>query len=246
MDPKASFGTNETLRIVVPGYYFLAMLHLYLGALNRNILHALGSEVGLFMFLIVGLAVGFVFFTLNYPNRRMAYTQGQPSEYLLKRSKELAKEWGSPPIELRDGEHIQLYLYILNNFIPQTFHEVVMVRGGLYFCITYVWSISLLWCILSALSLVLLCLLRCLGYSSLVPLGINSYLLLSLYCVLQFVMFAILYFPKRADRILKLLFYDQTEWMKLNEPLITYLLEKRLDPRAFQFLSPAAEADQSQ
>jgi hypothetical protein len=239
MEPKVSFGARETLTIVVPGYYFLAMFYLYIGALKREWLESLGGEVGLTLFLIVGLAVGFVLFTFNWPTRRKAYNTGLPSEYLWKRSLQLADELGSQKIELnkKTSEHVQLYLYILNNYLPSTFHEIIIVRGGLYFCITYVWLISLIWGVVGGLTAIVLSSLQCAGIALPFDRGAGSRPVLVIYSLFQFTMFALLFFPKRADRIIRVLYFDQIEWMKLNERLVTHLLKEREDPRVHEFFA---------
>lgn len=239
MEPKVSFGARETFTITIPGYYFLATFYLYIGALNKDWLQALGGEVGLSLFLIIGLAVGFIFFTFNWPNRRKAYNTGQPSEHLWKLSCELSKKPGSSSIELdkKKLEHVQLYLYILNNFLPSTFHEVIIVRGGLYFCITYVWLISLIWFVVGGLTVVVLSGLKCMNIALPFQLGSRSFCVLLLYSVFQFVIFASLFFPKRVDRIVRVLYYDQIEWMNLNERLVAHLLKEREDPRVHEFFA---------
>jgi hypothetical protein len=238
MEPKVSFGARETLTIIIPGYYCLAMLYLYLAALDREWVRAFEGEMGLSLFLIIGLAVGFIFFTFNWPNRRKAYNTGQPSEYLWQLSKQLAEQLGSPGIELnrKSSEHVQLYLYILNNFLPSTFHEVIIVRGGLYFCITYVWLISLGWCLVGVLTVATLVVLKCTGVAVPFDLGAGT-VLVSLYSVFQFAVFALLFFPKRVNRIVQVLYYDQIEWMKLNKRLVTHLLSEREDPRVHEFFA---------
>ena len=236
MEPKVSFGARETLTITIPGYYFLAMFYLYVGALNRQWLQGLGGEVGLFLFLIIGLAVGFVFFTFNWPNRRKAYNTGQPSEYLWQMSSSSGFE-----LNKKRSEHIQLYLYILNNFLPSTFHEVIIVRGGLYFCITYVWLISLIWFVVGGLTVVVLSVLKCTSVALPFGPGADSRPLLLAYSIFQFVIFACLFFPKRVDRIVQVLYYDQIEWMKLNERLVVHLLREREDPRVHEFFTAAGE-----
>lgn len=244
MDPKSSFGINETLRIVVPGYYFLAMVCLYARAANLQALQNLSSDVSFFLFIMVGLAIGFVFFTFNYPNRRDAYREGLPSDHLWKFSHEQAAKLQSPKIALdkSQNEHVQLYLYILNNFFPQTFHDVIIIRGGLYFCITYVWLISVICFFLGFASFVALGVLKCLGQSFLgFPIDRERFYALALYSALQFTLFALLFFPKRADRTLRVLYFDQIEWMKLNEPLIRHLLTERLDPTVFKYFPPNKE-----
>jgi|SRR5579863_4047505 len=237
MEPKVSFGARETLTIIIPGYYFLAMLYLYVAALNREWIRTFEGETGLFLFLIIGLAVGFIFFTFNWPNRRKAYNTGQPSDYLWKMSCELSKKQSLPGLELdkKNREHVQLYLYILNNFLPSTFHEVIIVRGGLYFCITYVWLISLIWFVVGGLTFAVLNL-KCI-IALPFELGAESRLTMLVYSVFQFVIFAFLFFPKRVDRIVQVLYYDQIEWMKLNQKLVTHLLKDREDPRVHEFFA---------
>jgi len=77
MDPvsKASFGLNETLRILIPGYYSLALIYLYVASLDRSLLSFAES----FPSIMIGLGLGFVFYSWNYPNKRRVYQSGSPA-----------------------------------------------------------------------------------------------------------------------------------------------------------------------
>lgn len=241
MEPvsKASFGLNETFRIIVPGYYFLALVYLYL-----RILGAHSQELSeSFPSIMLGLALGFILYSWNYPNRRSAYQKGQPSDYLRNRSHLLAEELKKPDVELKPDQHIRLYLYILNNFLPQTFHEVVIVRGALYYCVVYVWMLSGVLGILGLATLLLggvLCLLT--GSKSIwlcglcVTLDNGRICALAAYSLGMIMVWLLLTKPNRIDRTLSYIYKDQIEWLKLNDPLVRYLLQNQTDPRAVKLV----------
>ena len=144
---------------------------------------------------------------------------------------------------MKSDERIRLYLYILNNFLPQTFHEVVMVRGSLYYCVTYVWLIS---GILGAVGFATLllseltCLLPCSPHIWLcgptIVLDHRRIATLIIYSVSQTLIWLVLKYSKRIDRTLTFIYLDQIEWMKLNDPLVEYLLVNRVDPRVYSIL----------
>jgi hypothetical protein len=235
MDPvsKASFGLNETLRIIVPGYYSLALFSLYLIPDRKS------GYLETFPALMIGLVFGFMWYSWDYPNKRRVYNTGLPSGYLLERSKQLATTHKNPEIELKsqkpEQEHIELYFYILNNFLSPTFHEVVITRGSLYYCVTYIWFIS---AILGALGFVSLLIGRCAGLLT------DDRSLWVLCCSLfQLLIFLVLRVFNRMDHTLATIYKNQIAWMKLNEPLIEHLLVNRVDPHVYGFLDGARRTE---
>ena len=92
----------------MPGYYAFAVLWLYSAALYPNL-----WEKGLpdaFLSLLIGLVIGFILYSFNYPNKRSEYNQGQPSEHLRRRSIELAQDSTKNIKPLTGDEHIRIYL----------------------------------------------------------------------------------------------------------------------------------------
>jgi hypothetical protein len=242
---KASFGLNESLRIAIPGYYTLALFYLYLAALNgRFLTYGLADSL---LTLVFGLGAGFVLNSFNYPNRRAVYKKDQPSEHLRKISQRLSEELKRPEIELKttevDREHVRLYFYILNNFFPQTFHEVVMVRGALYYSITYVWLVSGIFGLLGIATLVLEGASKCLTRTAGLHLCDFEVLIderhvctVAAYSAFQLMIWFLLTHRNRTDGALTIIFRDQIEWLDLNAPLVRYLIVERTDPRVFGHL----------
>jgi hypothetical protein len=230
MDPlsKASFGLNETLRIVIPGYYSLALIYLYFIADKK-----LSGYTETFPVLMIGLALGFIFYSWDYPNKRHVYNTGLPSNYLLKRSKDLAITRNKPEIELKsqkpEQEHIEFYFYILNNFLSPTFHEVVITRGSLYYCVTYVWFIS---GIFGAVGFVSLLIGRCISVLT----GDQSLWIFGCSLIQLLIFFVLRVVFNRMDRTLSTIYKNQITWMKLNDLLVEYLLVNRVDPRVHDFV----------
>jgi len=249
MDPvsKASFGVDETLRIVIPGYYSLAAIYLFLTTLGGRPLGVADS----FPLIMAGLVLGFILYAWDFPNKRAVYNKGQPSGYLLDLSKQLATKLNRPNIELKYDERTRLYFYIFNNFVPQTFHEIVLFRGALYYCVTYVWLISGILGVVGFATVLMfgaVCMLRgphslWICGSELVPeprricaLIIYSTSLTLIWLFLKYLNMGKTDKLNRFDRMLTIIFRDQIEWLELNKPLVEHLLINRVDPRAYAFL----------
>ena len=111
---KASFGLLETLRVVLPGYYFSATAYLFLSVFGVSV-GSLREES--LVSLIVGLGVGFGLYSLNLPNKRRVYNSNQPSQHLRKFSQELSNQLGRPEIALSDFQAVGTYLYVLNKLL---------------------------------------------------------------------------------------------------------------------------------
>lgn len=223
---KASFGLLETLRIVLPGYYFSATAYV--------LLPLLGVEVGSpkeesLISLILGLAVGFVLYSLNLPNKRAVYSREQPSEHLRKLSLDLSQELHRPDLKLSGFRAIGTYLYILNNYFPQTFHEVVMVRGALWYCMTYFGYTSFFFGVLAGL------LALCSRFLCRPFLRIDFHYIL--FVVAELAIGTLIFMTGRTDRMLQAVYKDQILWMDLNKRLLRYILLEGEDPKLNRLLS---------
>jgi hypothetical protein len=242
---KLSFGINETLRIIVPGYYLLAALSLYLHVICPKLLAE--SFPGSFVAIVAGLILGLILYSFNHPNRRDAYKRGLPSAELMKRSKTLK---GATALDKNQAK--QLYFYILNNFMPQTFHEVVMVKGALYYCITYVREISASLALLGLLTAAVAYIHHCFhgvwawswcGFDFFV----NGWRIcgMLLYIVVQFVTYVCLWYhspneENRADAMLHGIYDDQIKWMEMNSPLVNDLITFQKDRRVDAYFKDAS------
>jgi hypothetical protein len=239
---KLSFGINETLRIIVPGYYLLAALSLYLHVISPKLL--VEGFPGSFVAIVAGLILGLILYSFNHPNRRDAYKRGLPSAELIKRSKALAT---TDVPALNEDQARQLYFYILNNFMPQTFHEVVMVKGALYYCITYLREISASLALLGLLTAAVAYIHHCFqgvwawswcGFDYFV----NGWRICGMlfYTIAQFVIYICLSYhspakENRADAMLHGIYDDQIKWMEMNSFLVDDLIIRQKDPRVYAY-----------
>lgn len=236
---KASFGLSETLRIVIPGYYLLVAIASYLVTLFPSLRStALPDSV----FILAGLALGFILYSVNYPNRRAEYKKKLPSTGLIAQAKGLGKPLG-------DTEHIRLYFYILNNFFPQTFHEVVMVRGALYYCVTYFWACSGIFALIGLVTFAFVGIGRLAYGARTFSIGTvhvatddRTVWAALLFTVVHALIWYFLTHPNRTDRMFWVICDDQKEWLGVNRPLVEYLIRYRTDPRVLEILKSARGA----
>jgi hypothetical protein len=223
---KASFGLLETLRVVLPGYYF--------SATGYVLLFVLGVAVGplkeeSLVSLVIGLGVGFGLYSLNLPNKRAVYEKNQPSEHLQKLSHEMSRRLNRPEIDLKKFDAVGTYLYVLNNYFPQTFHEVVMVRGALWYCMTYFGMISLFFSFLATVALAL-------SYIPCISVHFAHLGSAAVFIVAELGLGILIFTTGRTDRMLQAVYKDQILWMDLNKRLLEYILSKREDPKLNRLL----------
>lgn len=237
---KLSFGINETLRVIVPGYYLLAALSVYFHVICSKPLAE--SFPDSFVAIVAGLILGLILYSFNRPNRRDAYNRGLPSAELIERSKTLR---GATALDKDQAK--QLYFYILNNFMPQTFHEVVMVKGALYYCITYVREISASLAFLGLLTAAVAYIHHCVrGAWAWSWCGFDFFGTgwrvcgILLYTIIQIVIcFCLGYHSSkkenRADAMLRGIYDDQIKWIRMNALLVDDLITRQKDPRVYGY-----------
>jgi hypothetical protein len=224
---KASFGLLETLRVVLPGYYFSATAYVFLSVLGASV-GPLKEES--LVSLVVGLGVGFGLYSLNLPNKLRVYNKDQPSEHLRKFSHEIAEKLHRPEIQLTKFQAVGTYLYVLNNYFPQTFHEVVMVRGALWYCMTYFGITSLLFGAIASI-VAIADHVPCLSWAW----RAGPYLVV--FAVAELGLAFVIFITGRTDRMLQAVYKDQILWMDLNKRLLEYILSKGEDPKVKRLLS---------
>ncbi len=124
----SSFGTYESLRILVPGFSFATLLLFFVMCfLPRYGEYDSHGIAGVLLFLFVAVVSGLTMYAKEASKRRKAFLENQPSGYLKERSKLLKNT------DLLDDTNARrLYFYILNNHVPQTFHDKIFFFGTVY------------------------------------------------------------------------------------------------------------------
>jgi hypothetical protein len=218
MESRSSFGMYEILRIVVPGFYVMVLLLLFLDVFFPNISawahEALGSTV-----LVLGgsLVAGVSLYVKETPKRRRAFIDNQPSTYLLNRARLLGD---IPP--LNDEEAQRMYFYILNHHMPSSFHEKIFFFGTVYTVMINIRRVSFWF-----------------GLASLVGLGVMvahgesivDYPEAGLFAVLTWLIYGINVRYNKADRKLQDNYQDQIFWLQMHDDLLKELLSKRTLPK---------------
>jgi hypothetical protein len=211
----SSFGAYEAYRIIVPGYYFAALLLCLMWAVSD----ALGQDIvidGMKLFLVfagVGLIAGLTLYAKEGTKRRKAFQENQPSLYLKTKARAMAD---IPVMEETDAR--QLYFFILNNHIPAVFHEKIFFFGTIYHIMIQVRRTSLWFAALATLIA---------G-----GLGVSGYTIRTLGGLIVFAAIAWLLYLlnvryNKADRKMQENYRDQTCWLEMNNELVETVIRKR-------------------
>ncbi|HOV98027.1 MAG TPA: hypothetical protein PK595_00485 [Bacteroidota bacterium] len=209
---NSSFILSECLKIFIPGFNFATVLFAFIKIAivgKQPITFSIGEQVLFFLFTI--LISGLTMYAQEMPKRRKAFQENQPSAYLQTLSRTGTTH------ALNDDEAKQLYFYILNNHIPDRFHEKIIFFGTIYSIIIQIRRTSF-WFGIIALVFIL---------SAFLSYGF-SYLNVQL-LVYSIVMFGIYYLTVRynkAERKMQENYQDQILWLHLNKELVKSLLEQ--------------------
>jgi hypothetical protein len=216
MNPSpSSFGAYEAFRIIVPGYYFAALLL----CLAWAVTDALGQSITLdgmrlfFVFVGIGLVAGLTLYAKESTKRRKAFQENQPSLYLKTKARAMAD---IPVMEESDAR--QLYFFILNNHIPPVFHEKIFYFGTIYHIMIQIRRTSLWFAVLGTLVAA--------------GMGASGLPLRSLSGPLFFAAIAWLFYLlnvryNKADRKMQENYRDQICWMEMNNELVETIIRKR-------------------
>ena len=215
MNHSSSFGAYETVRILVPGYYFATLLM----CLTWAMAEAFGRHVDLeglqllIIFTGVGLIAGLTLYAKESTKRRKAFQENQPSLYLKTKARATAD---LPMMEEADAR--QLYFYILNNHIPPVFHGKIFFFGTIYHIMIQIRRTSLWFAVLATLSAV--------AFSVSSPDGqiVNT---LSLLASIVWLIYLLNVRYNKADRKMQENYRDQIYWLEMNDDLVESLLRKQ-------------------
>ncbi len=125
---SSAFGLYEGLRILLPGFYFATLLAFFAWCfLPRHDAYDLPGLAALLLYVFVAVISGLTMYAKETSKRRKAFVENQPSNFLKERSRVLKNT------ELLDETSARrLYFFILNNHVPQTFHDKIFFFGTIY------------------------------------------------------------------------------------------------------------------
>ena len=211
----SSFGTYEALRIIVPGYYFAALVL----CLGWTVADAHGTALpldGIQLLLIVlaiGLIAGLTLYAKETTKRRKAFQENQPSLYLKTKARSMAD---IPVMEEADAR--QLYFFILNNHVPAIFHEKIFFFGTIYHIMTQIRRTSL-WFALLATSAAAVLLFAGLSLEALTN--------LTAFAAIVWFIYLLNVRYNKADRKMQENYRDQICWLEMNDDLVEEVIRKR-------------------
>jgi len=215
MNNSSSFGGYETMRILVPGYYFATLLMCLAwalaGAFGRTV--EMGGLQLLLVFIGVGLIAGLTLYAKEGTKRRKAFQENQPSLYLKSKARAM-----SDLQVMEEADARQLYFYILNNYIPSVFHEKIFFFGTIYHIMIQIRRTSLWFALLATLSAA--------GFAYGSPNG-QIVSTLSLFATIVWLIYLLNVRYNKADRKMQENYKDQIYWLEMNNDLVESLLRKQ-------------------
>ena len=212
---SSSFGAYEAFRIIVPGYYFAALLLCLVWAVSD----ALGQCVsidGMRLFLVfvgVGLIAGLTLYAKESTKRRKAFQENQPSLYLKTKARAMAE---IPVMEESDAR--QLYFFILNNHIPSVFHEKIFFFGTIYHIMIQARRTSLWFALLATLIA---------GAMVLQGVAFQALGGLLVFAAIAWLLYLLNARYNKADRKMQENYRDQIYWLEMNNDLVESVIRKR-------------------
>ncbi|MBE0557687.1 MAG: hypothetical protein IH628_10690 [Proteobacteria bacterium] len=210
---RHSFGRYEAIRIFVPAVYGALLFLMFLWTYFANALGAelsTGQSLVLFAFVVLILAMSL--YGKEVPKRRRAFSTNQPSFYLSTRARTMREM----PL-LSDDEARRVYFYILNTFVPDSFHEKIFFFGAVYTILITMRRITL-W---SAVFGTVVVIAEFLGGSVLTA----QHALVLLTSVL-WLAYALAVFYNKAERKMQENYQDQIFWLQMNDAVVEEVLRK--------------------
>jgi membrane protein implicated in regulation of membrane protease activity len=208
----SGFTFHEGMRIVVPGFYVATLLlFLYWTFLWKFFAAPLPTAVVVILFLFAGLVSGLTAYAKETAKRRRAFTENQPSQYLLERSRTLKAT--SP---LSDDDARRLYFYILNNYIPAPFHEKIFFFGTIYHIMILVRRTSFWFTLVFA---------TLLAFEISQGTSLPDLQGLSLLTIAVLLIYLLNVRYNKADRKMQENYQDQIFWLRMNGELVDDLLK---------------------
>ena len=212
---SSSFGMYEAFRIIVPGYYFAALLMCLAWAV-AGALGDIPSVEGTRLFLLfvaVGLIAGLTLYAKESTKRRKAFQENQPSQYLKTKARAIAD---IPAMEESDAQ--QLYFFILNNHIPSIFHEKIFFFGTIYHIMIQIRRTSLWFAVLATLTA---------GAMLASGLAIATVSGVLVFAAVVWFLYLLNVRYNKADRKMQENYRDQICWLEMNSDLVEAIIRKR-------------------
>jgi membrane protein implicated in regulation of membrane protease activity len=206
------FGWYEILRILVPGFYFIFVSYVYAAAFTLSIYPFDTWEIGIPAFFIGGLLAGLTLYAKESPKKRKAFQSNQPSQFILERSRRVKD---APAID--ENEARQLYFYILNHYIPESFQEKIFFFGTIYHTMISIRRTSFAF---GVVGLVLLAV----DFTMKSHFAVVSVLPVALVWLL----YAMNVRYNKADRKMQENYQDQIFWLSMNTKLVDDLIAQRM------------------
>jgi hypothetical protein len=212
---SSSFGAYEAFRIIVPGYYFAALLLFLVWAVSDAFGQGFFIE-GMRLLLVfagVALIAGLTLYAKESTKRRKAFQENQPSLYLKTKARAMADV---PVMEESDAR--QLYFFILNNHIPPVFHEKIFFFGTIYHIMIQVRRTSLWFAVLATLIA-----------GAMVTQGAALRTLggLLIFAAVTWLLYLLNVRYNKADRKMQENYRDQICWLEMNNDLVESIIRKR-------------------
>jgi hypothetical protein len=209
----SSFGLYETTRILVPGFYFASFCALFFSAfLSHYMILSLEPGYFIILFFFLVLVSGLSMYAKETSKRRRAFIENQPSIYL----QDLARRHLVGRI-FNETEARQLYFYVLNHFMPSSFHDKIFFFGTVYHIMVQIRRTSFWFGILSII---------CIAVQTAMGISLVNQQGLIAFCLLACLLYLMNVKYNKADRKMQENYQDQIFWLRMNEDLIKELLQK--------------------
>jgi len=209
----SSFGLYESIRILVPGFYFASLCTFFFFVfIFRYFPLSIENGYYIILFLFLMLVSGLTMYAKETTKRRRAFVENQPSAFL----QDIARRHSETQM-LNDAEARQLYFYILNHFMPSAFHEKVFFFGTVYHIMIQIRRTSFWFAILSLI---------CLAVQTAAGTALFNQQGLISFCILIWLIYLLNVKYNKADRKMQENYQDQIFWLQMNEGLIQDLLKK--------------------
>ncbi len=207
---STSFGVYEGLRIIIPGYYLTLLLWFFIQFIFRMSGCIYSFDLPASVLIIAGIVSGLLLYATEGSKRRRAFRENRPSMYLLDLSRTINVQ---PPLEETDAQ--RMYFFILNSYMPSTFHQRIFFFGMVFHVLTTIRRVTL-WFAVMGIGVLL----------------IHQFAVFTLQYDLSFVFFTLILIVlylliiryNKADRKMQENYQDQIHWLKMHQRLVIYLL----------------------
>ncbi len=216
---SSSFGLYESLRILIPGFYFATLFAFFCWCFLMPYAGLMIGEFSLILlFLFVSVVSGLTMYAKETAKRRKAFLENQPSNFLKERSKLLKNT------ELLDDTSARrLYFYILNNHVPQNFHDKIFFFGTIYH-IMILLRRTTFWFAIAALAGILV------RFAAGHPLPDQATSVVFTVSVWLIYLLNVRY--NKADRKMQENYQDQIFWLEMNRELVENTIRQYSRSRA--------------